>query len=144
MGISAKVVCITKDQNVFKVAKVVEKGLKKLLSEYKSKATRIDPDNRVQRVELSTIGEMISFEFTINKEVRSLSVCFGIMSDYEELGPGPRIVLSVGTWGKSDEIIMAMCKTMSELGPTFYKFNDCSEPDFTKYETAEVELSAAN
>jgi GH18 family chitinase len=65
-------------------------------------------------------------------EKRMLSIHFGCDSDYSDTYKGDKVILSLGCWGSSDEIMKTLAKELAQFGDVYYDHNDCDAEDFVK------------
>ena len=78
---------------------------------------------------LSGFSESFTIVFAIDGEHRNLSVHFDCHHDYEQLFKGRRIILSLGMWGSSIDIMGRILEDITKvLGYTSYLIpNDCAD-----------------
>lgn len=139
MSASAKLVCSTNNKDVFEVGAAIEKTLKDLMKAHLSPELKNCGPIHIYRALNIKMGfcpssKYLTFDFKLGEENRTLMVHFGCDSDYEKLNNKPKIICSMGSWGKSDEIILALCKTMKEeFGSVHYTLNDCESEELSCY-----------
>jgi hypothetical protein len=139
MSASAKLVCSTEIKDVFEVAAVVEDVISNLVSKYmdkKLKTGAIGPRMKAKHIDKSfdPKSKYLTFDFNLGEEKRSLMVHFDCDKDYEELSDLPKIVCSIGAWGKSDEIILSLCEAFKEnIGSVHHRLDDYQSEDFVRY-----------
>lgn len=133
MGVDCKLVCLTKEKDIFKICEAVEDSVKNLISLYKDLDVRLDPNNVLKNISISPSIELIDFHFFLNGENRSLKLFFGCNNDHDDEGlVGPKLILSLGMWGLCDEIMLAVGESLKKFGPTHIKYNDCDGSPWEK------------
>ena len=63
---------------------------------------------------------------------RQLSIHFGCDCDYSDTYKGDKVILSLGCWGSSDEIMKTLAKALAQFGDVYYDHNDCDAEGFVK------------
>lgn len=63
---------------------------------------------------------------------RNLFMFTTCSSDHGDIEGDYKVVLSIGYWGNSDEILMAVAEAVKEFGDVYYDFNDCDDLGFIK------------
>jgi len=87
------------------------------------------PSFAAPRVEMATFAEMLAVSFIFNGEDRMLRIHFDCDVDGESCGykDGPKLILSLGAWGSSVEIMKAVLDNLKNLGDTYLIENDCAD-----------------
>ena len=78
--------------------------------------------------------DIISTNFKVDDEDRSLKIFPDCSCDYSETYEGDKIIFSLGCWGMYNEIMMVVAKAVAPFGDVYYDFNDCDDQDFVKLE----------
>jgi GH18 family chitinase len=91
------------------------------------------------KFESSVMATVVSFythfnylPFDADTEKRMLSIHFGCDSDYSDTYEGDKVILSLGCWGSSDEIMKTLAKELAQFGDVYYDHNDCDAEGFVK------------
>ena len=125
MSVSTSGFVLTENKDVFSVLVTIENTLIEMIRKYATEDTPIYRDNTSQlpRIECIPQIEFCNIHFKVNNEVRMLTVHFNCNGDYSEY-PGSKIIWSLNTWGLAEEIILSICKVMTQFGQVFYEAND--------------------
>lgn len=135
MPVSSYGACQTENKDVFTVAKLVENAIRNLVLKDKRKDVIFDPNNKFAQIDISPSSGMLVFHFTLRGEKRSLYLHFDCDSDYADEIPGKKLLWSVNQWGAYEEIINAIGKALSHLGPVYALMNDCDGRKFDRLAT---------
>ena len=87
------------------------------------------------KLHMDTTFRAVMIVFNFNRQDRMLRVSFDCDCDLEnhpEIEGTSCIWLSLGNWGSSEEIMMLVLKSLSELGDTYIDYNDSDDIDFVK------------
>jgi hypothetical protein len=68
-----------------------------------------------------------SIYFKVYGESRRLFVTHTCSGDYEDTYKGDKIIFDLGCWGRSEEIMKMVGKSVSQFGRVFYVYNDCED-----------------
>jgi len=125
MGCDTKGIIQTENKDVWNIVKRISKFLE----------TRVDNSvkcgnnysRRNAHYEIRDWSEYLTVRFQDGDDIRLLHVHFDCDVDNEEISTGSKIIISLGTWGKSDEIIKGILENCRDLGKLYYIYNDCSE-----------------
>jgi hypothetical protein len=74
---------------------------------------------------LSDMDGVLTIDFKFAGEQRGMFVITSCDHDYSDCREGKKIILSLGAWGKSVDLIAIALRALSELGETFIWENDC-------------------
>lgn len=133
MTVDTKGYIRTPVKNVMHVMTIVEKTIRKMIRAklpigpralympegFAYPDTRLSPD----------IG-MAQTTFSIGGERRTLTVHFGCDCDAEVRYPGKKLILSLGCYGLSEEVITEVLSNLTHLGRCYFDRSDCDdEPD---------------
>lgn len=143
MGADTKGFVMTEQKNAFEVAaKVVEaiEGLMKAsdanwrMGAMVQIAMGESPSFTAPRVEMATFAEMLTVSFIFNGEDRMLRIHFDCDFDGEDCGykDGSKLILSLGAWGGSVEIMEVVLDNLKHLGDTYIIENDCVDYELRK------------
>lgn len=144
MGADTKGLVMTEQKNAFEVAQKVVGAIEGLMtttnydwrtSSIINKAMGENSQFTNPRIEMASFSQMLRIIFTYKGEDRILTVHFDCDSDGEGCGykDGSKLVLSLGYWGSSVEIIRAVLGELKVYGPAYLIENDCSD-----YELEEI------
>lgn len=143
MGADTKGLVITNQKDAFEVAKKVIKAVEELMSQvnYDWRTSSIIQKARGEplqfsapQVRLSTFPQMLMVNFIFNGENRQLNIHFDCGSDGEACGykNGSKLILSLGYWGSSVEIMRAVLDELKVDGEAYLLANDCSDYELEK------------
>lgn len=106
MGVNTVAFIATNETNVFRIVKAAEVALRAHLR-VKAPGANLLEQNRNTRVDtsISSWGRMVALDFSDDGKGRSLTIHFDCHSDYAEIHQGRKIILSLGRWGNSVELI---------------------------------------
>ncbi len=79
---------------------------------------------------LSDFSKFITVNFRDGEDDRILFVFLDCDSDYDAVKKGPKIILNLGCWGKSDELILGILTQFD--GEKYYRYNDCDDKEWEK------------
>lgn len=116
----------TKDKDVQKIAIKVHEVIREIACEHE---TRINP-NRFVNPTYHPLGHFFVFKFKDGKDERQLFVHMGCDADFRECHKGcgdSGIILTLGDWGNSVQLITAFLDNMKDMGDTFLIESDCSD-----------------
>lgn len=146
MGVDAKLFVTAKQgqENLIyaKVKKAIDIWQRSLLDDYKDKmgfTSRYDItsmekygwSNGISSIHTYDFGSFF-MHFRVAGESRSLFCTHSCSCDYSDAYQGYKIIFSLGYWGKSDEIMKVIAKSVKEFGDVYYDFNDCDDKYFIK------------
>jgi len=135
MGVDTKGFVMTEQKNAFDVAHVAVKAIEGLMSQVNydwrtssiiQKAQGVPLQFSTPKVTMSTFSHMLTVSFIFNGEDRQLSIHFDCDSDGESCGyiDGPKIILSLGAWGSSIEIMTVVMQALKVYGNAYLIEND--------------------
>ena len=144
MGADTKGLVMTEQKNAFEVAHKVVDAIESLItrtnhewrtSSIINNAMGENPQFTSPRIEMASFSQMLRIIFTYKGEDRMLTIHFDCDSDGEGCGyiDGSKIILSLGYWGSSVEIMRAVLDELKVYGDAYLIDNDCSD-----YELEEV------
>jgi hypothetical protein len=124
MGIDTKGIIMIAEKDVFKVMKIVESTIFKMVREEKEKkglhGLQQDDKNRFPVSELCASSRAVSCEFILRGDARRLFICFDCDQDYGFVEKGSKIIFNLGCWGESVElmrsIITELCQQLEIHG----------------------------
>lgn len=96
-----------------------------------------DSQTGYPRVEMATTSDMLRIHFKLNGDVRMLAVHLDCDCDHRELGQ-QSLVLSLGCFGQSLELMRLALQSLSALGPCYLDENDSDDKDLELVEFAPV------
>lgn len=79
------------------------------------------------RCEIADFTEMLTITFEYKGEDRQMSVFLTCDHDDEEIYKGNKIILSLGMWGSSVELIETVLLKLKKYGKVWIMPNDCGE-----------------
>jgi hypothetical protein len=123
MGIDTKGVVITECKDVFKIRRLIEAALRK-----HSDASGLYKN---APIEFTLETDFIMCRFTNCGNTRNMFVFFGSDNDYKDLG-NKKLILNLGAWGNSVQIMKDCLSALSELGQTYIWEFDATG-DFKEY-----------
>lgn len=136
MTVDTKGFVSTSNKDIFKVCSIVEKSLaSKMMAEAGAERWpdmwKLEKKYTYPKFELNSFG-LITAVFRFRAESRRMSIIFGYDGDYSEFKKGKKIILSLGAWGSSVELMETVLKALSnELKAKAYiDENDCDSEDF--------------
>lgn len=130
MSISSKIVVQTENKDIFEICNIVSKSLQPL-SVVNPKNKRI---KKTVNMEIFPFLEMVTARFDVGDEnERLLHIHFGCDLDHEAEISGPKIILSIGSWGKNKLIIDTLAEALLKYGKTFVMYDDCTEEVFKEF-----------
>ncbi len=152
MGVDANLFVTCGKDKVIEVGQAVQAGLDKWLRDmldcdvvergYTSKADytidmrkvapRCRVSNGVEKVEVSLFSMYTLFFQCRDHSMRMLRMHTDCSCDYSDTYDGDKIIFSLGCWGKSDEIMQVVAKSVAPFGDVYYDHNDCDDEDFIK------------
>lgn len=116
----------TKDKDVQKIAMKVCEVIREIDCEYE---TRINPNRFVNPI-YHHLGHLFMFRFKDGKDERQLFVHMGCDADfrefYKDCGDGG-IILTLGDWGNSVQLITSFLDNMKDMGDSFLVASDCCD-----------------
>lgn len=133
MSVDTKGLVATPVKDVFIVSEVISRVIDQMVREgrekefpgahpaHESVKTRFSPAN----MRLS-VGGMVSFDFLVSGQSRSLKAFFDCDEDYKSIAP-QSIGLMIGCWGASEEIMRRVLSGLAFLGPTYIDVNDSDD-----------------
>jgi hypothetical protein len=136
MGCDTKGVLLTSSKNVMAVCSVVGYALDRLIqNEQKALFPEVRFFNEESRAKFQKVKwvlnpstESVSGVFRYHGEDRQLFVTFSC--DVDNLKWAPQsISMSMGSWGHSDTLMLAVLYALSIFGPVVYDYNDCDSID---------------
>lgn len=143
MGADTKGFVVTEQKNAFEVGEKVVKAIEGLMSQVNhdwrtssiiQKAQGEPLQFSTPKVTMSTFSQMLMVTFIFNGEERQLNIHFDCDSDGEACGylDGSKIILSLGAWGSSIEIMMAVMQALKVYGDSYLIENDCTDYELIK------------
>ena len=117
MSVDTKGCVVTDNKNVFEIIHKISENF---------------PGSKLH---MDSLFHAVMVVFNFNREDRMLRVSFDCDCDLEnhpEIEGTSCIWLSIGNWGSSEEIMMLVLKSLSELGDTYIDYNDSDDIDFVK------------
>lgn len=148
MSVSSKVFVTCGKESMFDIINTVVNTLnifsRELLDEYVSEkglANRIRYEEELHEQKYSNgchffayDADVISFIFgsgdTFFRNVKMLCNCSG---DYKDIYDGDKIIFSLGSCGKSKEIVNILCAALVRHGDVYYDYDDCDDVYFQKF-----------
>ena len=143
MGADTKGFVMTEQKNAFEVGEKVVRAIEELMSQVSYDWRTSSIIQKVQgeplqfstpEVTMSTFSRMLTVTFIFNGEDRQLNIHFDCDSDGEACGylDGSKIILSLGAWGSSIEIMMAVMQALKVYGDSYLIENDCIDYQLIK------------
>lgn len=143
MGADTKGLVMTEQKNAFEVAHKVVDAIESLMtrtnhewrtSSIINNAMGENPQFTSPRIEMASFGQMLRIIFTYKGEDRMLTIHFDCDSDGEGCGykNGSKLILSLGYWGSSVEIMRAVLDELKVYGDAYLIDNDCSDYELEK------------
>lgn len=119
MGVNTVGLVITENKDFFKVKRMVISAIHKLFEQNEEKCKSI-------RVLMGDYSDLAQFIFELNGDGRILTIHFDCDSDGENCGylDGSKLILSLGYWGDSIQIMKSVLKELNSLGKTYILPND--------------------
>ena len=138
MGADTKGLVMTEQKNAFEVAHKVVDAIESLMTTTNYDWRRSSIINKIRggnpqftrpRIEMASFSQMLQVAFTYKGEDRSLNIHFDCDSDGEACGykNGSKLILSLGYWGSSVEIMRAVLDELKVYGEAYLIDNDCSD-----------------
>lgn len=138
MGADTKGLVMTEQKNAFEVAHKVVDAIESLMtttsydwhtSSIINKARGENPHFTSPRIEMASFSQMLRITFAYKGEDRTLTIHFDCDSDGEGCGykDGSKLILSLGYWGSSVEIMRAVLEELKVYGDAYLIDNDCSD-----------------
>lgn len=138
MGADTKGLVMTNQKDAFEVAHKVVGAIESLMtatnydwrrSSIISKAMGENPQFTKPCIEMASFSQMLQITFTYKGEDRMLNIHFDCDSDGEACGykDGSKLILSLGCWGSSVEIMRAILNELKVYGDAYLIENDCSD-----------------
>jgi hypothetical protein len=129
MGCDTKGFVLTKEKDVFKICKIIEKSIlneirKETGAENLMSVFVKDNNFSFPHFKLYTHG-MVGCQFRFKGEERDLSIHTLCDNDYNEVRYGKKVIVSLGAWGESVKIVNFVITALSELGEAYIIHNDC-------------------
>jgi hypothetical protein len=124
MSISTNGFVLTENKDVFLVLSVIESTLTELVKKYSTGNVRQDTTSKFLKIKCKPDLGFFSIYFKVKNESRILTVHFDCDCDYKEY-EGSKIIWGVNYWGLAEEIVLGICKEMTQFGQVFYEVNDC-------------------
>jgi hypothetical protein len=126
MGIDSNLVVMTDSKDVFEILKDIETSISHLLKKWK----RGDGPIPFITNSINSNG-LVVMNFKLNNdESRSLYINFYCDSDYCEIESeliGKKIILSLGCWGKNEEILQVIGLSLFKYGKVYLRLNDSTD-----------------
>lgn len=129
MGCDTKGFIATDKKDIWEVVGAIKDFLKTRPSKKDNINLRPFADNGAD-YRLMDFCKSITVNFRDGEDYRTLWVHFDCDCDQEEVFSGPKIIFSLGCWGKCDEIIKGVLEKLKYLGRAFYISNDCGDEDY--------------
>lgn len=123
MSISTSGFVLTENKDVFAVLSTVENTLIELIRKYDIWQ---DSTSQLPVIECNPNSKHFNIRFKMNNEDRMLMIHFDCDCDYSEYGES-KIIWSLNYWGMAEEIVMSICKVMTDYGQVFYEARDCDD-----------------
>lgn len=138
MGANIKGLVMTEQKNAFDAAHKAVTAIESLMQSVSydwrassriSLAVGDKPSFTSPRIEMSSFCQMLRVFFVYKGEDRMLTMHFDCDSDGEACGykDGSKLILSLGAWGSSVEIMKAVLDNLKNLGDTYIIENDCAD-----------------
>lgn len=138
MGADTKGLVLTEQKNAFEVAHKVVGAIESLMTSnnYDWRTSAIidsvrgnSPLFTAPQIEMASFCQMLRVIFAYKGEDRILTIHFDCDSDGEACGykDGSKLILSLGAWGSSVEIMRAVLNAMKVYGQAYLIENDCSD-----------------
>jgi hypothetical protein len=138
MGVDTKGVVATKCSDVFFVVHLAEEALNKLIRPqvraalFAGRTAEKSSKNRTVSTRLLAESEGVQLSFAHEGEDRTLHMYFVSAhddDDDDEDEGHPRILLSMGCWGKSELYMKTVLQALSPLGDVYFDYSDCDDVD---------------
>lgn len=138
MGADTKGLVMTEQKNAFDAAHKAVTAIESLMQSVSydwrassriSSAVVDEPSFTSPRIEMSSFCQMLRVFFVYKGEDRMLTIHFDCDVEGEACGykDGPKLILSLGAWGSSVEIMKAVLDNLKHLGDTYLIENDCTD-----------------
>lgn len=129
MGCDTKGFVLTEEKDPFKIWKAIRLSI---FDEIK-RETGVDnvtavwgKDYTMPNCEIKDFAACMDVYFTFAGEDRRLFVALDCDHDYGEYKEGRKIILSLGAWGSSVQLVEVVLRGLSHLGETHILEDDCS------------------
>ncbi len=119
MGVNTVGLVMTENKDFFKVKRSVISAIQKMFEQN-------EENYKLVRVLMSDFSDLAQFCFTLKGDDRMLTIHFDCDSDGENCGylDGSKLILSLGHWGDSVDIIKTVLKELQVFGKTYILAND--------------------
>ena len=141
MSVDTKGVVVTPVKDAFFIAQRIASAIEAAVSESRRQRgmNRAEKDDQTKypSIEMATTSDMLRIHFKLNGDVRMLTVHLDCDCDHRELGQ-QSLVLSLGCYGQSVELMRLALQSLSALGPCYLDESDSDDKDLELVELAPV------
>ncbi len=124
MSVSTYGIISTQSKDVWIVKDAIQEVLRNIQDNTKAPLRNSGPASIRAKYEIASFSRGLLTCFTDGDDNRTLWAHFDCDCDHKEIVDGPKIILSLGAWGNSVDIIRKILIYLKHLGPCYLVSGD--------------------